>query len=296
MEVKKCSFSEAIKYISTEFNLQLPSEGKISEQNNYEHDENSISKTVFSSIKVNFNSNIKSIQEFLTFDKFLLEFCIAQIEGLDERIRSNKEIELTNVRFLPTATLTQLKTIRENNSFKFKYETINNQSLVLLISYFTSTLKEIFKASLEYLALNKREFFKSIETDFKISLQELGEYDFNLTKAIGDIVIRKKDINFQDMQSTVREFKNYLCIDIQKNEIVDNIILAQASRHSIVHSLGIADEKFINQIAKTNKRTLKTNISLNDEIVYSTVEIEEVILNLKIFIDTLTKDISSRFD
>lgn len=296
MEIKKCNLKEAIDHISSNFKLQLPNEGGITETSTYGYDGNSISNTILKPIKLNFNSNINSIREFLTFDKILLDFCITQIEKLDERIRNNEEIQLTNLRLLPTDALNQLKSIRQNNSFKSKYETLNNQSLVLLISYFTSALKDIFKESLEYLALNKREVFKSVEIDFKISLQELGEYDFNLTKSIGDIIIRKKDISFQDMQSIVREFKNYLSIEIEKNELVDNIILAQASRHSIVHSLGIADEKFMRQIANATKRTLKQTIRPNDEIVFSITEIEKIILDLKTFIDNLTKEISLKFE
>lgn len=296
MEIKNCSYNEAINYFSETYGIAIPIQNEDNKPNSYENDEISPSKKVFEPIVLNFISNISSIQELLSFDKLLLDFCINQIESLDERIRNNNEISLTNVRFYPTATLTQLKTIREHNSFKLKYETINNQSLVLLISYFTSTLKEIFKSSLEYLALNKKDFFKSIDIDFKISMQELGEYDFNLANNIGELVIKKKDINFQDMQSTVREFKNYLNVEISKNELVDNIILAQASRHSIVHSLSIADEKFINQISKTVKRSLKTNIILNDEIVFTKKELDQVILNLREFIDNLIKEIGSKLE
>jgi hypothetical protein len=60
--------------------------------------------------------------------------------------------------------------------------------------------------------------------------------------------------------------------------------------------LGIADEKFINQIAKTTQRTLKLNISLNDEITFDIIEIEKVISDLKLFIDELIKNISFKFD
>lgn len=296
MEFKKCTLVEAQNFLAERFNLSVPAESEMALTEPYQIEENSILNSVLNASRVNFNSNIKSIREFLNFDKLLLDFCITQIEGLEERIRNNKEIELTNVRFLPSMTLTQLRTIREHNSFKLKYETINNQSLVLLISHFTSTLKEIFKSSLEYLASNNKQYFKSIDTDFKISLQELGEFDFNLSKAIGDIIIRKKDISFQDMQSTVREYKNYLGVTIDKNEIVDNIIFAQASRHAIVHSLGIADEKFINQVAKSTQRTLKLNISLNDEIIFDHFEIEKVITDLQRFVDDLIRSISTKFD
>jgi hypothetical protein len=86
------------------------------------------------------------------------------------------------------------------------------------------------------------------------------------------------------MQSICREFQSYFNIKIEKNELVDNIILAQAARHAIVHSLSIADEKFMNQISQSQARTLKKNISMNDELKFSPNEIEVIMSDMREFL------------
>jgi hypothetical protein len=207
-----------------------------------------------------------------------------QIQALDSRIKENKEIQITNVRLFPTATLTQLTSIKENHSFALRYNTIYNQCVVLLISYMTSSLTEIFKETFKYWAKYQKSKIQGSTTELKIILEELTFFDFNLADSIGDIILKKKNVSFQDMQSTLREFQSFFGIILEKNNDVDNIIFAQASRHAIVHSLSIADEKFINQIKNTPQRTLKKTIAVNDDIQFTIEEINQVIANIKSFV------------
>ena len=148
----------------------------------------------------------------MNFDNVILDFCIQHIESLDEQIRNNEEIKITNVVFLPEKTLKQLKQIKKNNSFRNMYESIFNQSLVLLVSYFTTAVKELFGSTIQYFAENNNGHFESIKSDIKFSIQELSNYNFNLTSEIGNLIIGKNNISFQDMQSISREFKQYLWI------------------------------------------------------------------------------------
>ena len=197
----------------------------------------------------------------MSFDNILLDFCIVQIEQLNERIKNNNEIKITNVYFLPETTLKELKLIKQHESFKIQYESIYNQCLVLLVSYFTSTVKDLFRDVLQYYSDKKKESLKSINAELKFTFEELESYGFDLSKSVGNIIIKKKNLTFQD-----------------------NIILAQAARHAIVHSLSIADEKFMNQISQSQARTLKKNISMNDELKFSPNEIEVIMSDMREFL------------
>ncbi|MCK9612946.1 MAG: CHC2 zinc finger domain-containing protein [Bacteroidales bacterium] len=283
-EFKKISHDKAIEDIATTFHISIPTSA-IDAKDLY--DEESIISKVTKPILDSFLSHIESVKSLMSFDKILLDFCITQIEGLNNRIKVNKEINITNVRFLPEATLIQLRTIRQNDSLRIQYESIYNQCIVLIVSYFTSSVRDLFRDSIKYYAEKKHECLKSINAELKFTFEELESYNFDLSESIGEIIIKKKNLTFQDMQSICREFQTYFGFKIEKDSVVDNVILAQASRHAIVHSLSIADEKFINQISQTPARTIKPSISLNDELKFSPIEIEELMKNMREFLSNI---------
>ena len=59
----------------------------------------------------------------------------------------------------------------------------------------------------------------------------------------------------------MKTYKKYLDIEIKKDSICNTIILAQCSRHAIVHSSGFADQKFINQINPARPRDIKPKLN-----------------------------------
>lgn len=281
-EFKKISHQFAINEIAVEFNIDLSKSSNDNiDQSSYNED--SIISKVTKPILDSFTSHIESVRSLMNFDNILLDFCIGQIEHLNDRIINNAEIKITNVQFLPETTLKQLKSIKKNDSMRIQYESIYNQCLVLIVSYYTSSIKDLFRDTLQYYSEKKYEHLKCINSELKFTFEELDTYDFNLSKSVGDIIIRKRNLTFQDMQSICREFMLYFGIKIEKDRIVDNIILAQAARHAIVHSLSIADEKFINQIAQTTQRTIKTSIKIDDELKFSPDEIEEIMNSMREF-------------
>ncbi len=287
-ELKKITHEKAIDVIAVEFNIQLPNNNK-KEKKDDAYIEDSIVSKVTKPILDSFTSHIESVRSLMNFDKIVLDFCIIQIEQLNDRIKNNQEINITNVHFFPENTLKQLKLIKQNNSMKLQYESIYNQCLVLIVSYFTSCIKELFRDSLQYYSERNHENLKCINTELKFTFEELETYNFDLSKSVGDIIIKKRNLSFQDMQSICREFQSYFGIKVDKDKIVDNIILAQAARHAIVHSLSIADEKFITQISYTNRRSIKLSIKLNDELKFSTSEIEEIMNNMREFLSIIEK-------
>ncbi len=292
-DFKKVSFDDAIQILSYDYQIE-PEKDYEPTRKSEKYSKNSIESKVFNTIRDNFHSNVKSVRELMNFDNIILDYCIQQIEYLDERIKNNEELKITSVVFFPQNTLKQLRQIKKNNSFRNMYESMFNQSLVLLVSYFTTAIKELFRAAIQYFVENNNNHFESIKSDLKFSFQELCKYNFNLSSEIGSLIIGKKNISFQDMQSIIRVFKLYFGVEISKNSDIDNIIFSQASRHTIVHALSIADEKFINQIRNANKRTIKPHIKINEEIVFSTDEIEQVMESMDSFLMMLFEKIKKQ--
>lgn len=291
IEINNYDLKSAINALTKKFDL---SPSVYEEIKTDEFKIGSIIPTTIKPIMLNLDANISSVFDLVKFDKIILEFCIDHLEELENRISQNEEIKITNVRFLPSHTLEQLRNIKQNQSLTSMYGSMYNQGVVLLISYFTSSLKELFRQCINFWASNNQRAFNKVSTEIKITFDELHSYNFNLSNSIGDLIIKKKGISFQDMQSTLREFESYFGVKIEKKSDVDNIIIGQAARHAIVHSLAIADEKFINQISDTTHRNLKKDILLNDDIKFSIEEIEELTKSIKAFFRSLVDAIIAK--
>jgi len=242
-----------------------------------------MSKTLLE-IEERFENQLKSIEELANFDRFILDFCINHIQSLNERLRTGPP-EITNQYYLAENTLKSIKAIRENDSLRINYQSIFNSCLVLQVSYFTSTLNDLFKHAFQFLA--ERGLLPEIKDDLKLTFKELEDVSFNLTTNIADMILKKKEISFQDMQSICKVYKHYFDIDIEKDTQCNTIILAQASRHAIVHSLGKADERFLRQISAAYPRDLKQDFVLDQEIKFSSSELEFIKFAMLVFVKEL---------
>lgn len=228
-----------------------------------------ISKLV--EIENRFYKNSDSVKELMNFDRVILDFCISQIDCLNTNLKEVAKIN--NPMLLVDRTLLALQGIREHDSMRNQYEPIFNQCLVLLVSHFTVALEDFFKSAIDVLiSKNKFGVFEKDES-IKISLNELITTNFDLTNNFGELLLKKKEISFQDMQSTNRAFFQYLNYTIPTDSNLNNVIFAQASRHTIVHSSAIADDKFIHQIRNILPRDIKQGIRKNEKIKMTPDEI-----------------------
>lgn len=248
--------------------------------------------TTLLEIEERFESQLKSIEELANFDRFVLDLCINHVESLNEKLK-NGPFGITNPSYLAENTLKAIKSIRQNDSLRVQYQSIFNSCIVLQVSYFTSTLHDIFRYSFQTLAENK--LLPEIKDDLKLSFKELTDMSFNLTNNIAEIILKKKEISFQDMQSICKAYKNYFDINIEKDQKCNTIILAQASRHAIVHALGKADEKFLRQIADAKPRDLKQTFIANEDIRFSASEIEFVRLAMLVFIQEIREKLATKY-
>jgi hypothetical protein len=202
------------------------------------------------------------------FDKIVLDFVIISMKGVNQKIKnftSNPQLFLDN-------QIKQLENIRTNNSLNKKYNIMLNQCIVLMVSYFGSAVEDIFKT-----ALNHRLIDCDLDTlsgeEIKLSLGELSALSYNLSDCIGDIVTSKQDISFQDMQSIQRAFKEYFGFYLIKDNDVNNIIMAQACRHVIVHSGSNVSARMVKQVSAAKPRDIKENVFINDKVQFKKEEI-----------------------
>ncbi|WP_028527035.1 hypothetical protein [Runella limosa] len=233
-------------------------------------------------------NQLNSVKDLSNFDRKITDICTNHLEQLNSRLRG-APFNTTNQIYLCENTSKVIKNIRENDSLRHHYNKMHNQCIVLAVSFFTSAISDIFRYSVQ--KSSEIGTLPASNEDIKLSIKELRDLSFNLTNHIADIILKKKDISFQDMQSTVRTFENYLSIKIPKNEPCNDIILAQASRHSIVHNHSIADEKFMAQIKSATPRSIKQNFKVNEPFHYTASEIEFITYAMLVFVQDLRTQI-----
>jgi hypothetical protein len=236
----------------------------------------------------NFESNVASVKNLMSFDSYVLEMAISSIEELHQRLKHGQGME--NPQLNGERTLTMLRQFHSNASLKPKYQTIFNQGLVLLVSYFASAVHDLFKGALEISILNDTDS-PALAEDLKITMRDLKEVDFDLQASFAGLFVRAKDISFQDMQSIGRAFKTYLQIEIVKDEVVNEIILGQACRHVIVHAGGLINKMLLRQVSGAKPRNLKPKLIEGELIHFTPEEVELVANKMCIYLQRLSTSV-----
>jgi hypothetical protein len=235
-------------------------------------------------IQSTFRQNVESVHRLMEFDHVLLDFCSDKFAKLADRLKKagidNAITESAN------RSLEQLTRVRDNESLRLQYAEIFNQSLVLLVSYFGLTVRDLFKAGFIN-ALQSGNLGKLQRQELKIPLQELQLPGGDLADRLADMFVAQKDISFQDMQSISRSFHDCFGHKPDRDMNVNNIIVAQACRHVIVHSGARADLKLLNQVAGANPRELKECLADGEKIQFQPNEIRLVGQSMIVYVNGL---------
>lgn len=218
-----------------------------------------------------FEQNAVAVHRLMEFDRDIVEFALSKLRAVHNEIQRSDRT-LGKIETLAENAVTALTNIRHNQSLRREYRNIHNQGVVLLVSYFSSAVKDLFIR-----CVNER--LRRLPDDqlpgepFKLSLAELR----NLAKQdLGEMVVDKEELSFQDMKSIARGFKTWVQYEPDRDDDVRNIIAAQACRHAIVHAGGVADARLIQLLRNQTPRTVKPDLAVGDEIGFSLQELKQV--------------------
>lgn len=220
-----------------------------------------------------FKAHIQSVHRLMNFDRDVLGYAIQAIDELQTRL--TRHHGLNNPNLDAARTLQILRGYREHDSLRPSYKTIFNQALVLLVSYFGSSVHDLFREGVANALLEDTDS-ALLKEQVKLSFRELRDAEFQLKEIAPDLLIQAKDISFQDMQSIGRAFKEYLGITIEKSQVVNEIILAQGCRHVIVHAGGVVDDKLVRQLSGASPRQLKPKLVSGQSVEFTVEEVSTV--------------------
>lgn len=232
-----------------------------------------------------FDRNAASTYELMNFDRIVLDYAISVVGKLREDLGTG--LPYTKEKLIENA-LASLQNVRHNDSLRIQYGHISNQCVVLLVSYFDSAARELFQEFLgEAIQGGRAEHLAKEE--IKVTVNELASFS---PPDLPNLLVAKKDISFQDMQSISRAFKDYLQFEPVKTEDVNTIIAGHGCRHAIVHSGAVCDRKLLAQVSKAHPRALKVDLELGRPITFSPDEIHLLGVTMQAYLRELVDGVS----
>lgn len=218
-----------------------------------------------------FQSNAEDVERLVNFDREVLQVVVSNLEELHERLKPHHGTDQMN----GGRVLQIVQGIRQNDSLRLRYSVIFNQAIVLLVSHFASSLGDIFRTAIAH-ELDRTDNNALLDEDIKLTFREMKDRNWNLQSAAADLLIAKKDFTFQDMGSTARAFESYVGIKLERDAIVNNIILGQAARHVIVHAGAVTTDRMVKQVSGATPRSLKPVLRLGERIQFTSQEVSQL--------------------
>lgn len=237
----------------------------------------------------NFKKNTERVKELLTIDQFMQDLYIRGLESVENKIVEADFIKRHPILKPLQNSIQNLKTIRENETASPYYEIVYNQSVVLLVSYFESTLEDLFKALLSIKISNDTLNYPT-DKMIKLNLKGLCELVAHNEK-IPEVWLSQNKINFQNISSVESTFKDYFGISPCEDQYIDNIKMAVMCRHIIVHSGEIIDQSNVETAEKLIHREIKKFFLAEDKIKFEAEEIRKICESMEIYIYNIIKQI-----
>jgi hypothetical protein len=245
-------------------------------------------------VLASFAANAEAVKRLARIDELVIQFAVEQIRARDTALLAalqNMEKRLPE-RLSGERTVANLQRIRDNQSLRAEYEVMFNQAVVLLVSHFASALHDLFRFFFQLRVADGRSEAASKE-EVRVTFQRLAEMNWDVRGNAADLFLSARDISFQDMQSTVRSFRKWLGYAPARDHVTNDVILGQAARHAIVHSEGVADDRFIGQVRNAAPRTLKPAVQLGEPLVFSAEEICALATSMTSYLTDLRSGVSA---
>lgn len=238
-----------------------------------------------------FKAQVEHVTELLTFDQFILSDVVGSLKDFAEH-------QPHTVRTAVENKVRAIRNISDSASLRPKYEVMFNQCVVLLVSYFGSSLSDILRASTAH-ALARDLPVPIADQEVKVAYRALAQPGVAPQRLITDLWLAQKDVSFQDMGSTNRAFKDCLGVELERREHTNDIILGQAARHVIVHGGARIDARMVRQVSAARPRSLKPSVIDGERIQFQPHEVERLAESMASYVTylvTAIEDLVSRLE
>jgi hypothetical protein len=238
-----------------------------------------------------FAANLDSVKKLLNFDREVVDLAVQGVRALPQTlVQRGFENPALNAK----NTLTSLQNIKDHDSLLPRYKVVFNQAVVLLVSYFGSAVEELFKIGVSARLVLDDENSTLMKEELKLTFRSIRERGWMLNDIAADLLVDKKDLTFQDMKSIADAFRDYVGIEVTRNKIVNDIIVAQACRHVIVHAGHEVTSKMMRQIRGAIPRDLKPDLVVGEMVQFTPSEVELVAESMKAYVTQVAEALRGR--
>src|SRR5688572_10460904 len=172
----------------------------------------------FPSTVAQFEKNVQAALQLADLDRGLIEHAIKVIQARDERL---KKAGITNPRMLSGDIIQNLLTIRQNDSLRSGFQALVDQTVVLLVSYFSSAVGQLFRLGVRSALVGSPSKHLQ-ELSLKLTVVEVAKLGSDLEE-LADLVARTHGISFQDTKSIQRTFKDFFDLDVPRDEVTNDV-------------------------------------------------------------------------
>jgi len=240
------------------------------------------------SVVESFGENCRRVEQLMRFDKVVLDMVLLQLETLDEKTKNawSKALNTKSLKLNPSLdvkrTIEFVQLIRTNESLKPHYETMINQALVLLVSYFGSAVRDLFITAIWH-SVDIGANSVVLNAPVKAKVGDIREMT-DPGAFVADWLAQGSDLSFQDMKSIGRAFEHYFGVSIDRTERENDIVLGQACRHSIVHAGGVVDDQLLRQLRGSSPRTVKPELKRNESLRFAEDEVQTIAVAMQSYL------------
>jgi hypothetical protein len=238
-----------------------------------------------------FESNVEGVRKLMRLDKDLMEIVIGGLRTLEERV-ARSSIPLPSVLEPLRNSMKNLEKVREHESLRPRFEVVFNQAVVLLVSYFGTTLEELFKMGVMARLDLDDDKTTLMREELKLSFREIRDRGWQLKEIAADLLVDKKDLSFQDMKTTGEAFRDYCGVNLERDRTTNNIIVAQACRHVIVHAGNEVTPKMLHQLREAMPRDLKPQLVAGSLVQFTPVEVEIATSSMQNYVAAVAAQLS----
>jgi len=230
-----------------------------------------------------FSENVESVNALVNFENQVMRVAIDGVQALHESlVKTGLKDDSKN----GGHTLRKLKSIKNTNTLKSSYQIIQNQAIVLLVSYFGSAVSDLFRVS-STIAVKTHNDKRVLGADLRLKVSDVIELGTVMGEDIYDLLIAQHSTSFQDMKSINRDFDEYFGITIDNDKVVNNIILGQACRYNIVHEGARVNNRVVNKVSTAKPRDLKQTLQLGETVKFTEEEIQTLADSMFVYVQEL---------
>lgn len=245
----------------------------------------------FPEIAASFDGNVEKALEILDMDKLIIEFtkeCLNQLKNREYVMRPGID--------LISKINQQLENVRAGESLRVRYDVLLNQLLVVVVSFFESTMSDLFTEA--YVAAIAGGGFAEKAADEKMKDYTLAEFLKlrELTpERVAEEMTRKLGISFQNTKIITKSFEAFFGIkEVVPEGVMNDTICALECRHCLIHYSGLPDQRLKNVLPGIAPRTLKPDIDLSKQIQFDESDVRQAQKAMSAFIQAYAQALEKR--